>query len=122
MLQNIGLVFLGSGLGGALRYLVGLFMARLLPTTGFPFATVSINVIGCFLIGLLLGGSMNGASTSLRVLFIVGFCGGFTTFSAFSVDAVDLLRGGQYFIFLLYIWASVALSLIAVSLGYLLAK
>lgn len=121
-LTNIALVFLGSGLGGSLRYLVGVLFGRMLPTTGFPYATIVINVVGSFLIGLLMGGAISVNSNSLRFLFAVGFCGGFTTFSAFSIDAVDLLRGGQYFIFLAYVWASVALSFVAVSLGYFITK
>lgn len=121
-LTNIALVFLGSGLGGALRYLVGMVLGRFIPISGFPYVTIVINVVGSFLIGLMLGGAINFSSNSLRFLFAVGFCGGFTTFSAFSVDAVDLLKGGQYLIFLAYVWASVGLSFLAVSLGYFISK
>jgi len=117
-------VALGSALGGMARYGVGLLAVRLVGAS-FPWGTLLINVVGSFVIGLfgaltLADGPMP-ASAELRVFVMVGICGGFTTFSSFSLQTVDLLQAGETAAVAFYIVASVALCLAGTFLGYWLA-
>ena len=118
MLKDLLLVGLGSGLGGMCRYLV----SQLLVTTqnGFPWGTFTVNIVGSLLIGLLWGLSSRLPSLSpvLTLLFMVGFCGGFTTFSTFSREGLSLLQTQNYTLFLLYTLGSVVLGILAVMVGY----
>ena len=118
MLKALLLVGLGSGLGGMCRYLV----SQLLVTTqnGFPWGTFTVNIVGSLLIGLLWGLSSRFPSLSpvLTLLFMVGFCGGFTTFSTFSREGLSLLQTQNYTLFLLYTLGSVVLGILAVMVGY----
>lgn len=118
MLKDLLLVGLGSGLGGMCRYLV----SQLLVTTqnGFPWGTFTVNIVGSLLIGLLWGLSSRFPSLSpvLTLLFMVGFCGGFTTFSTFSREGLSLLQTQNYTLFLLYTLGSVVLGILAVMVGY----
>ena len=118
MLKDLLLVGLGSGLGGMCRYLV----SQLLVTTqnGFPWGTFTVNIVGSLLIGLLWGLSSRLPSLSpvLTLLFMVGFCGGFTTFSTFSREGLSLLQMQNYTLFLLYTLGSVVLGILAVMVGY----
>ena len=118
MLKDLLLVGLGSGLGGMCRYLV----SQLLVTTqnGFPWGTFTVNIVGSLLIGLLWGLSSRFPSLSpvLTLLFMVGFCGGFTTFSTFSREGLSLLQMQNYTLFLLYTLGSVVLGIVAVMVGY----
>ena len=88
-------VALGSAIGGCLRYAIGRLM---LPTT-FPWSTIVINLVGSFVIGffgtLTLAGSRYAAPETMRIFVMVGVCGGFTTFSSFSLQTFDLLRTGR---------------------------
>lgn len=116
-------VALGSAAGGALRYFVG----TLIPAAhGFPAATCAINVIGSFLIGLLSGflARTTGGAVSeiLRLILVVGFCGGFTTFSTFSNETFRLIEASHYVTALSYVLISVIFGLLAVWLGYLISK
>ena len=87
------IVFLGAGIGGALRHGVNVGAARLLGY-GFPFGTLIVNVLGSFLIGLLAGyfGFRTGIDQHVRLFLTTGILGGFTTFSAFSLDAALLVE------------------------------
>lgn len=118
MIKDLLLVGLGSGLGGMCRYLV----SQLLVTTqnGFPWGTFTVNIVGSLLIGLLWGLSSRFPSLSpvLTLLFMVGFCGGFTTFSTFSREGLSLLQMQNYTLFLLYTLGSVVLGILAVMVGY----
>ena len=118
MLKDLLLVGLGSGLGGMCRYLV----SQLLVTTqnGFPWGTFTVNIVGSLLIGLLWGLSSRFPSLSpvLTLLFMVGFCGGFTTFSTFSREGLSLLQTQNYTLFLLYTLGSGVLGILAVMVGY----
>lgn len=121
--MNVLLVAFGSAAGGVARYLVG----SLIPAAnGFPLATLSINVAGSFLIGLasgLLARFAGGANVEiLRLVFTVGFCGGFTTFSTFSNEALKLLESSHYLAAAGYLFVSVLAGLLAVYLGYLISK
>ncbi|MEZ2127424.1 MULTISPECIES: fluoride efflux transporter CrcB [unclassified Sinorhizobium] len=112
------LVASGGAVGSVLRYYVGVWALRLLGPV-FPWGTLAVNVAGCFVIGLLaeLITRKFGASTELRLLLITGFLGGFTTFSAFSLDALSLFESGRAGLSAIYIAASICLSLAAVFAG-----
>lgn len=106
------LIFLGGGIGAALRHGTNLLSARLVGT-GFPFGTVTVNVLGSLLMGLLAGyfAFRGEASQHLRLFLTTGILGGYTTFSAFSLDAALLWERHQPGLAALYVLASVALSI-----------
>jgi len=111
------LIALGGAAGSLLRYLVGgAVQAR--STSGFPIGTMVVNISGCLLIGVLVRQFMNmQLSQDLRALLIVGFCGGFTTFSTFSAETLTLVEGGEYARATLYVVLSVTLCLLATFAG-----
>ena len=111
----------GSFFGGIARYLISLAMRGM--CAAFPWATMTANIVGCLLIGILWA-VLNrcNASHHLNLLLAVGFCGGFTTFSTFSKEGLSLLQAGNYSTFILYALGSVVLGIVAVALGYFLAK
>ncbi len=117
-------VMLGSALGGLLRFTLG----RITPTwnSHLPWSTILINVIGSFFIGffgtLTFTGSRYQASENIRLFVMVGICGGFTTFSSFSLQTFDLARGGALWRALINIGLSVILCLAAVALGHRLGQ
>lgn len=108
------LVFVGGGIGSLLRYLAAL-------AVGGPLATLTVNVAGCFAIGLIAA-AVPPPMVAVRLFFITGLLGGFTTFSAFGLDALTLWQGGQPGQAALYVAATLALSLAAVALGFLVAR
>lgn len=111
------LIALGGAVGSLLRYLVGQAVQRT-SATGFPIGTMFVNVSGCFLIGILVRQFMNMQLTpELRALLIVGFCGGFTTFSTFSAETIGLIEGGEYGRASVYVILSVGLCLLATVAG-----
>jgi CrcB protein len=118
-------VAFGSAIGGALRYALS---REMLPqhSATFPWSTVLINVIGSFVIGffgtLTVPGSRFQVPDSVRIFVMIGLCGGFTTFSAFSMETHDLLRTGAWVKALLNMGLSVLLCLGAVALGHVLAQ
>ncbi len=111
-------IFLGGGIGSVCRYLLTLSINRQL-TTAFPAGTFAVNVTGCFLIGLLYGIAIRYSwfNAEWRLFLITGICGGYTTFSTFSYEAVGLIREGNYGYFLLYVAGSIVLGLLATMLG-----
>ena len=108
------LVGAGGFAGSALRYLISRLMLPWAVSSGFPFSTLTVNVAGSLLIGALMGLGLSGG---WALLCIVGFCGGFTTFSTFSLETVTLLRAGSYLPAALYMWSSMVLSIAAVCGG-----
>ena len=116
-------VFLGAGIGGALRHGVNLAAVRLLGY-GFPFGTLIVNVLGSFLIGLLAGyfGYRTGLNQHLRLFLTTGILGGFTTFSAFSLDAALLVERHSYALAAAYVLGSVVLALSGLFLGLALFR
>ncbi|MGO7868744.1 fluoride efflux transporter CrcB [Rhizobium leguminosarum] len=117
MIQAL-LVAVGGAIGSLLRYYVGQWALRLMGPA-FPWGTLAVNVVGCFVIGVfaeLIARKFN-ASVELRLLLITGFLGGFTTFSAFSLDAISLFERGDAVAGGVYIAASVGLSMAAVIAG-----
>ena len=122
IIKNITVVGAGSFIGGAARYLVSLAMKN--AGKVFPWATLVVNVAGCFLIGLIWGwlsrtSQMEG---NLALFLTVGICGGFTTFSTFSKEALLLLQNGNVWGFVGYILASVVVGVAFVAVGYYLCR
>jgi fluoride exporter len=112
----------GGFIGGVLRYLLSqLVQTKFLST--FPFGTLMVNIIGCFLIGLVFGLTDRGNLTQEWRLFLAtGLLGGFTTFSAFSIESLSLFRDGQFFYATAYISSSVAVGIIATFIGFAIIK
>lgn len=117
------LVFLGGGLGSALRHTINLLCMRGLGT-GFPWGTLIINITGSTVMGLIAGylAFKGGASQPWRLFLMTGVLGGFTTFSAFSLDAVLLYERGQILLATAYVLGSVVLSLVGISGGLALIR
>ena len=107
----------GGAAGSVFRYLVG-GVAQRTGAMAFPLGTLVVNVTGCFLIGVFAQHYMNTQTHPvMRAMLVTGFCGGYTTFSAFSIETVGLLQGGEYQKAALYTVTSVALSLAATFAG-----
>ena len=117
------IVFLGAGVGGALRHGVNVGSARLFGY-GFPFGTLIVNVVGSFLMGLLAGyfAFRPGIGQHVRLFLTTGILGGFTTFSAFSLDTALLVERHAYALAAAYVAGSVAASLVALFLGLALFR
>ena len=117
------LVAIGAALGGTLRYWVGGVTQKLLPF-GFPYGTLVVNVLGSFILGFLIYyfDARQMLSPGVRVMLAVGFCGGFTTFSSFSFETMNLFRDSEYFLGLLNVGLNIFLTLLAVFLAFYLAK
>ena len=117
-------VTIGSAIGGLLRYAITRLTLTL--SISFPFGTVVINVLGSFVIGyfgtLTLQSGKYPASDNLRLFVMVGICGGFTTFSSFSLQTFDLMRSGGWGRALANVVLSVVLCVGAVAAGHLLAQ
>lgn len=115
-------IFLGGGTGSVLRYLIQLLISKN-TASAFPVATFLINITGSILIGIFftLSERFNLAG-EIRLLLTVGLCGGFTTFSTFSADNLNLLRDGYYFTFSFYILGSILLGIAGTLLGIWLGK
>ena len=115
MVKNFLLIGLGGAAGSMLRYAV----QRFTNLPGFPYGTLLVNLTGCFLIGLLWGLlSKNSISQSTGLLLMGGFCGGFTTFSAFTLEGVQMMQDSRWLLFAVYITASVFGGLVATFSGY----
>lgn len=116
------MIGLGGGLGSILRYFIGFWMQKSM-TNGLLYATFGVNVIGSLLIGVLMGyiAKTNG-TTDLKFLMVIGFCGGFTTFSSFAYENYTLFQSGNISSSILYTLASVVLCILAVWLGIVLAQ
>ena len=117
MLSNIVLVGLGGGFGSILRYL----LQRSL-NVGFPYGTLLVNILGCLVIGLLWGFFTKNIDEPRRLLLVTGFCGGFTTFSSFTYEGVQMMMDNRWFSFAVYTTISVLFGLLATYLGYKLTN
>lgn len=123
MVKTVLLVMLGGGIGSAFRYLTTVFVNKYY-ASAFPLATLIINMLGCFLIGLLMGffQKNNLPDSNLKWLLVTGFCGGYTTFSAFGFENISLLQSNNAATAMLYICASVITGLLAVWGGLILVR
>ena len=121
MVKFFFLVFIGGGLGSVFRYGISYLTAQY-TTTAFPFATFGINILGSLLIGLFWAMPAVTSKHECLCLLTVGFCGGFTTFSAFSWENFNLLKQGDIFLFFAYVLLSVTFCLLATWGGYFIGK
>lgn len=114
------LIFVGIGgaIGSILRYLTGIYFQKM-DSGNFPLATFIANAIGCLLIGLFMGylTKNNLVDSQLKWFLVTGFCGGFTTFSTFGFENIQLLQQQQYLLALTYTLVSVCVGITAVFLG-----
>jgi len=117
-MQKLIFVFLGGGLGSVLRYVCSLYFSK--STFVFPVATFIVNMIGSLLIGLILGYllAVETKQDLWKVFLVTGLCGGFTTFSAFSNESIQLFKTNHTDIAFLYIISSIILGLAFTYLGY----
>lgn len=118
MIKNLLLIGLGGAVGSMLRYAGNL----LISTKQFPYATLSVNIIGSFIIGIVFALSIRDEafSNNWKLFLATGICGGFTTFSAFSLENMGLLQSGKYSMAFIYIALSILLGIGATFFGYFL--
>jgi CrcB protein len=118
-LANILLVGLGGFIGSVARYLAGGYVQQTAKSIDFPYGTLAVNVIGCFIIGFLsqLAETRGVFTNQSRLLVFTGFLGGFTTFSSFGNETINLARDGQMMNALANVGANLILGLLAVWLG-----
>jgi fluoride exporter len=123
MLRTLLLIAIGGGIGSVFRYLTTIFVQKYYSNI-FPLATLITNILGCLLIGLLFGFLEKNQLTNsnLKWFLITGFCGGYTTFSAFGFENYSLFNSNNIPLALLYIGLSIFLGLIAVWIGISISK
>nr|WP_298790948.1 fluoride efflux transporter CrcB [uncultured Allomuricauda sp.] len=121
-MKQVLLVFLGGGLGSALRFIISRPLNTVLQN--FFLGTFLVNIIGCLLIGVILGLSVrNNLLASNTTLFLAtGFCGGFTTFSAFAFEKHSLLKSSELFHFSVYTITSIVVGIIAIAIGLWISR
>ena len=123
-MKELLLVSIGSFFGGGMRFWISK-MVQSYTFIAFPFGTMTVNVLGCLIIGFLSGLNWNGGgllSPSVKMLLTTGFCGGFTTFSTFMNEGYGLMKDGNYTYMMVYLFGSLVLGLLAVLAGHYLAK
>ncbi len=121
--MNFLLVTIGAGLGGGLRYWLSNYIARAFPIF-FPYGTLVVNILGSIILGVLIFGfaERENLSTSMKLFIGVGFCGGLTTFSTFSLETFNLLKNTEFLLAGLNIFANVILTIVGIYIGYLITK
>ena len=120
-MKEVLLIFLGGGLGSSFRWVIN----KLVPSDSFPYSTISVNLIGCLLIGIIAGYLLtnNTSKSEVYPLLVIGFCGGLTTFSAFALENYNLIKSNDFFNSILYITLSVAGCIIMIYAGlYVIQK
>ena len=123
MIKSLLIVGTGSFIGGAMRYLLSTLMKSACGQ-GFPWGTLMVNLLGCFLFGMLFAvfGKSNATDNTLYLLLTTGICGGFTTFSTFANESVQMLQQGNTWGFVGYVATSVVAGLALIALGYGVAR
>jgi CrcB protein len=123
MIKQLLIVAIGGGTGSMLRFIIQKILQPQ-HAAAFPTGTFLINLTGCFLIGVLwnLAGRWLQWNEELRLLLMTGLCGGFTTFSAFTLESIGLLKENKTSLFLIYITASVFGGLLATWIGFRISK
>lgn len=118
IIMNYLAIFIGGGLGSVMRYGIQMLMHERIAIYNFPWATFTVNIVGSFLIGLFyaLSAKIN-LSDEVRLFLTAGLCGGFTTFSTFSNDNLELIRSGEWTMCIIYTLLSVVLGLSACLAG-----
>ncbi|MFN4763303.1 fluoride efflux transporter CrcB [Gillisia sp. Q332] len=120
------MVFLGGGLGSSLRYLISKYLneASYSSSIAIPLGTFTVNFVGSLLLGLILGLALKNNSLSGNALLFLatGFCGGFTTFSAFAFENQELLKSGDYLHFAIYTLGTLILGFSAIFVGLYFSK
>jgi len=122
-MKQLLLVFIGGGIGSSLRYIISKYLNT--AEAEIPWGTFTVNILGSLLVGIILGFAIknNTLTQSQMLLFVIGFCGGFTTFSTFAFENVTFLKQGDLIHFALYTIGSFAIGIMAVFLGlYLINK
>ena len=122
MISTLSLVALGGAIGAACRYLVGLGVLRAFGMTEFPLAILTVNVVGSLMMGVFVVAAAQKGLTHLSPFVMTGLLGGFTTFSAFSLETVTLIERGQIAAAGAYVALSVGLSVIGLMLGLWIAR
>ena len=118
-MKSVLIIFLGGGLGSSFRYIIGLLANHVNKSTPFPWATLSINLLGSLIIGVVTALFLKEIINKESHLFLaVGLCGGFTTFSTFSNELFQLMKEEQFLISFLYLMSSILFGVIAVAIGY----
>ena len=122
IIKNTLFIGCGSFIGGAARYLVSIAMKAV--GKGFPWGTLIVNLIGCLAIGLLWGffSRTSSEGNTWALFLMVGICGGFTTFSTFSKEALMMLQAGNFISLLAYVTISVIAGIALVAAGYYLVR
>ncbi|MEO1556141.1 MAG: fluoride efflux transporter CrcB [Pseudomonadota bacterium] len=122
MFTTLSSVALGGAIGASLRWLAGVAVLRVFGRTEFPVAILTVNVLGSFLMGVFVVAAAQRGLTHLSPFVMTGILGGFTTFSAFSLETVNLIERGQIASASLYILLSVGLSVGGLALGLVAAR
>ncbi len=122
MFSTVLLVALGGAIGAALRFLSGVAILRLTGPAEFPLAIMSVNVVGSFLMGIFVVAAAHKGLTHLSPFVMTGLLGGFTTFSAFSLETVTLMERGAHASAGFYVALSVGLSIMGLMAGLWLAR
>ena len=123
MLKSLLIVGTGSFIGGAMRYLLSTYIKNMYGQT-FPWGTLVVNLLGCFVFGIIfaLFSKHNSADNTFCLLLTTGICGGFTTFSTFANESVQMIQNGNIGEFIGYMATSVIIGIALIALGYWIVK